>query len=177
MFTQSQVMYSLSRKQANECSIRPTGTNKNNRPLRVFSFALWQDLTLRHLQTCQIRFDHTLLFLSYNHVVKGGKKMKFLLLGDDDYKRLFVEDDEGICSLRYDFKTEEWVYGGSELHNNRVGFDSSEPIDSPYRYGNGSCMEKIVEITKVEAESFISKAIDEKEIINFLIKSKFVIIL
>ena len=29
MFTQSQVMYSLSRKRANECSIRPTGTNVN----------------------------------------------------------------------------------------------------------------------------------------------------
>ena len=31
MFTQSQVMYSLSRKQANECSIRSTDTNENNR--------------------------------------------------------------------------------------------------------------------------------------------------
>ena len=29
MFTQSQVMYSLSRKQANECSIRSTGTFVN----------------------------------------------------------------------------------------------------------------------------------------------------
>ncbi len=29
MFTQSQVMYSLSRKQANECSIRSTGTIVN----------------------------------------------------------------------------------------------------------------------------------------------------
>ena len=29
MFTQSQVMYSLSRKRAYECSLRPTGTDVN----------------------------------------------------------------------------------------------------------------------------------------------------
>ena len=32
MFIQSQVMYSLSRKQVNECSFRSTGTIDDNRP-------------------------------------------------------------------------------------------------------------------------------------------------
>ena len=86
--------------------------------------------------------------------------MKYLLLGDD-YKTLFIEDDEQQCSIKYDPQTKEWYPGGNELFNNRVGFDSSEPIDSPYRYGNSSCMRSIVEITHEEAEAFISEEIDE----------------
>ena len=55
--------------------------------------------------------------------------MKYLLLGDD-YKTLFIEDDEQQYSIKYDPQTKGWYPGGSELFNNRVGFDSSEPIDS-----------------------------------------------
>ena len=84
--------------------------------------------------------------------------MKFFLLGDD-YKRLFVEDDEQLFSLRYDMNLGEWVDGGTTLFDNLIGFDASEPEDSPYRYGNDSCMENIVEISKEEAEAFISKPI------------------
>ena len=96
--------------------------------------------------------------------------MKFLLLGDD-YKRLFVEDDKQLFSLRYDKNADKWVDGGMTLWDNRVGFDESEPEWSPYRYGNGSCMEDIVEITKEEAEEFISKPIDADEL-EKLLKSK-----
>ncbi len=86
--------------------------------------------------------------------------MKYLLLGDE-YKTLFVEDDEKQYSIKYDPKTKQWYPGGNELFNNRVGFDGSEPIDSPYRYGNSSCMRSIVEITHEEAEAFISQEINE----------------
>ena len=96
--------------------------------------------------------------------------MKFLLLGDN-YKRLFVEDDKQLFSLRYDTNLGKWVDGGMTLWDNRVGFDESEPEGSPYRYGNGSCMEDIVEITKEEAEEFISKLIDADKL-EKLLKSK-----
>ncbi len=89
--------------------------------------------------------------------------MKYLLLGDK-HKNLFIEDDDQLYSIRYDFESGEWRPGGNKLFNNRVGFDSSEPIDSPYRYGNSSCMSSIVEITHKEAETFISKKIDENGI-------------
>ena len=92
--------------------------------------------------------------------------MKFFLLGDD-YKRLFVEDDEQLFSLRYDMNLGEWVDGGTTLFDNRIGFDNSEPEDSPYRYGNDSCMESIVEISKEEAETFISKPILLSDIKSF----------
>lgn len=93
--------------------------------------------------------------------------MKYLLLGDE-YKTLFVEDDEKQYSIKYDLQTKEWYPGGNELFNNRVGFDSSEPMDSPYRYGNSSCMRSIVEITHEEAEAFISEEIDEGDVVSLL---------
>lgn len=93
--------------------------------------------------------------------------MKYLLLGDD-YKTLFVEGDKQQYSIKYDTQTKEWYPGGNELFNNRVGFDSSEPIDSPYRYGNSSCMRPIVEITHKEAEAFISHEIDEEYVLRLL---------
>ena len=93
--------------------------------------------------------------------------MKYLLLGDE-YKILFVEDDEKQYSIKYDPQSRGWYPGGSELFNNRVGFDSSEPIDSPYRYGNSSCMRPIVEITHEEAEAFIRENIKEKDIQRLL---------
>ena len=93
--------------------------------------------------------------------------MKYLLLGDD-YKALFIEDDGQQYSIKYDPQTKGWYPGGNELFNNRVGFDSSEPIDSPYRYGNSSCMRPIVEITHEEAEAFISEEIDESDVVSLL---------
>ena len=87
--------------------------------------------------------------------------MKYLLLGDEN-KTLFIEDDEQQYSIKYDPQTKQWYPGGNELFNNRVGFDNSEPIDSPYRYGNSSSMRSIVEITHEEANTFILGIIDEK---------------
>lgn len=87
--------------------------------------------------------------------------MKYLLLGDD-YKTLFIEDDEQLYSIRYDFDSGEWRPGGNELFNNRIGFDDSEPEDSPYRYGNSSCMKSITEISHEEAETFIHKKINNR---------------
>lgn len=91
--------------------------------------------------------------------------MKYLLLGDD-YKKLFIEDDKHFKSFRYDTNKEQWVPGGTELFDNRIGFDASEPEGSPYRYGCSSCMKDIVEITKEDAEIFIGKSIDEKKLLQ-----------
>lgn len=93
--------------------------------------------------------------------------MKYLLLGDD-YKKLFIEDDEQTTSIRFDPKEDDWVPGFSELLWARIGFDPSEPEDSPYRYGNLSCMPDIVEITHEEAEAFISQKINEAEVLDYL---------
>ena len=93
--------------------------------------------------------------------------MKYLLLGDED-KTLFIEDEKEQYSIKYDSKSRLWYPGNNELWNNRVGFDSSEPIDSPYRYGNSSCMRLITEITREEAETFISRTIDEKAVLKLL---------
>lgn len=91
--------------------------------------------------------------------------MKYLLLGDD-YKKLFIEDDKQFISFRYDTNKEQWVPGGTELFDNRIGFDASEPEGSPYRFGSLSCMKDIVEITKEDAEIFIGKSIDEKKVLQ-----------
>lgn len=93
--------------------------------------------------------------------------MKYLLVGDDD-KTLFMEDDEQTTSIRFDVKEDDWVPAFSELFWARIGFDPSEPEDSPYRYGNTSCMPEIVEITHEEAEAFISQNINEKEAFDYL---------
>ena len=90
-----------------------------------------------------------------------------LRLGDE-YKRLFIEDDNQVFSVRYDKRKEEWVSGGTALWDARVGFDDSEEEGSPFRYGNGACMEDIEEISKEEAEAFIGKAIDEQYIAKLL---------
>ena len=93
--------------------------------------------------------------------------MKYLLCGDN-YKRVFIEDDTNHNSFFYDMKEEKWVHGGSWLHDNRIGFDPSEPPDSMYRYGNPDCMEDIKEISKEEAEKFIGKTLDEEELMSLL---------
>jgi hypothetical protein len=93
--------------------------------------------------------------------------MKYLLLGDES-KTLFIEDDEQLYSIRYNPSKDEWCLGGSELWDNRVGFDSLEPEDSPYRYGNSSCVKTIIEISHEEAEAFASKKIDENGVRRLL---------
>lgn len=92
--------------------------------------------------------------------------MKYLLFGDDD-KLLFVEDDDGF-SIFYSPKIGLWYPGGTMLNDARVGFDPSEPEDSPYRYGNTSCMEEIVEITHEQAEVFLKEKFTEEQMIKLL---------
>ena len=93
--------------------------------------------------------------------------MKFLLFGDEN-KELYVEIDDQMASLRYDMGQRKWVSGDLALFDNRVGFDYSEPEDSIYRYGNSDCMKEIREISKEEAEAFISQKINKKELIALL---------
>ena len=93
--------------------------------------------------------------------------MKYLLVGDD-YKTLYVEDDQQSHSIVYNPIDDIWVPSKNELWSFRVGFDPSEPEDSIYRYGNTDCMRTIKEITKEEAEAFIGKKINEKEIRRML---------
>ena len=97
--------------------------------------------------------------------------MKYILLGDE-CKRLFIEDDEQQISFRYDPKKGEWVFGGSVLNDNRHGFDASEPEGSFFRSGNSGVMEPMKEITKEEAEAFLSMPIDgealQKKLDEFL---------
>ena len=92
--------------------------------------------------------------------------MKYLLLGDDT-KTLFIENDAATKSIFYDVKNKKWRNGGTRLWDARVGFDPSEPEDSPYRYGNSSCMLDIIEISKDEAEEFIGEPINEKDTERF----------
>ena len=90
--------------------------------------------------------------------------MKYLLMNSC----LYVENDITGISLRYHKPLKKWVDGGHDLWDSRVGFDESEPIGSPYRYGNGSCMDDITEITKEEAEKFIDQNIDESLLVYLL---------
>ncbi len=94
--------------------------------------------------------------------------MKYLLFGDET-KTLFIEDDERNRSIFFSKHFNEWLSGGMRLWDARVGFDPSEPEDSPYRYGNGSCMPDIEAVTKEEAESFVGFKINEVEIETLLI--------
>ncbi len=93
--------------------------------------------------------------------------MKYFLLGDD-HKDLYVETADQTASLRYDKSQRKWVPGGTALFDNRVGFDSSEPEDSIYRYGNIDCMKEIREISKEEAEMFVSQKISIREVLLVL---------
>lgn len=86
--------------------------------------------------------------------------MKYFLLGDD-YKLLFVEDNDGF-SIFYSPKIGLWYPGGTTLNDARVGFDPSEPEDSPYRYGNTSCMQTIGQITHEQAEVFFEWKVHRK---------------
>ena len=93
--------------------------------------------------------------------------MKYLLVGDD-FQVLFIENDAQNKSVFYNKAEHKWLKGGTRLNDYRVGFDESEPEDSLYRYGNGSCMPDIVIITKEQAEAFISQKISEEEILKLL---------
>lgn len=90
--------------------------------------------------------------------------MKYFLVGDE-YQVLYADYGFLMAAIfRKDDKT--WKYVGPRLDDYRHGYDPSEPEGSGYGYGNHSCMEKIVPITKEEAEEFIGDPIDEEKLIN-----------
>ncbi len=89
--------------------------------------------------------------------------MKYYLVGDD-FKRLFLEDENTGRAIFYHLGDNKWYEGTFLLWKCRVGFDSSEPDDSPYRYGNLSYMEDIAEINELEAEQFLGRKITKEEI-------------
>lgn len=96
--------------------------------------------------------------------------MKYLLLGDD-YKALYIEDDQQFYSVYFEKSEEEWLPGGTSLNDARCGYDPYEPEGSPYRYGGSSYIRTIEKISKEEAEEFIGREIDE-EYIKILLKIK-----
>ena len=92
--------------------------------------------------------------------------MKYLLVGDI-FQILYVEDGEGH-TFRFNKNENKWIKDGYSLFVASTGFDESEPEGSPYRYGSGDYLQEIVEISKEEAEAFISQPIDEEEIKSML---------
>ena len=83
---------------------------------------------------------------------------------------LYVENDNQTICLYYNKRLSKWLDGGHSLNDARVGYDPYEPEDSPYRYGCGDCLKDIKEITKEEAEQFIGKEINSKELEELLNK-------
>ena len=70
-------------------------------------------------------------------------------------------------------KEKKWIKGKTELFDARVGYDPYELEDSIYKYGTGEYLLDIIQITKEEAEAFISECIDEDDIaylIHLIIK-------
>lgn len=96
-------------------------------------------------------------------ICKGKIDMEYVIMDDYGIKELYIEYGPGTCA-HYIKHRNEWVDGGWDLMDARVGFDESEPEGSPYRFGNGSCMHDIVQITKEEAEAIVGSSIDPEKI-------------
>ena len=96
---------------------------------------------------------------------------KYLLLREEDYQQLFVENDKGV-SFWFSPRLKMWVYAGWKLSDARVGYDPSESEGSGYRFANSSEMKKIIEVSKEEAEKFLNQYIDDDEIIKLFEKKR-----
>ncbi len=95
--------------------------------------------------------------------------MNYLVVGDD-YKTLYIQDDKGTKTLRYNKKESKWEDGSYSLFVASTGYDDSEPEGSPYRWGSGSSLQDVTYISKEEAEEFLGKAIDEKDLEKLMSK-------
>ena len=95
--------------------------------------------------------------------------MKYLLVGDN-YKTLYIQNDKGTKAFCFNKKDNKWEDGSYSLFVASTGYDDSEPEGSPYRWGSGSSLQEIKYITKEEAEKFLNKPIDEKELEKLMIK-------
>ena len=66
----------------------------------------------------------------------------------------------------YIFTNWRWYPDGDSLIMDRlVGYDPSEPPDSPYRFGNGSIMAQMDEISYERAKELIGEDIFEKTMV------------
>ena len=83
-----------------------------------------------------------------------------------DYSGYYFAEDVGMVGRRigfisfefYDKNTKSWIPDDSCIFSDRLmGYDSSEPKDSPYKIGDTSELEKIREITEEEAIKLISE--------------------
>lgn len=76
------------------------------------------------------------------------------------FERLVGKKEDGGYFL---FSNGEWIPDtGNVIMDHLMGYDPSEPEDSPYRIGNLSIMDEIEEISRERAESLIV-ALKEKE--------------
>ena len=82
-------------------------------------------------------------------------------------KHCFVKGKDGEVIL-YRGKKVGWGPGGYQWWEWEVGFDSSEPPGSPYRYYMNANSGKFRKISKKKAEEIIQEPIDGKEIRKLL---------
>lgn len=90
--------------------------------------------------------------------------VEYIILDPYEMNQLYIEYDGGRHCVHYLEWKNEWVDGGNDLNDARWGFDESEPEDSPYRFGNASCMYDLKKITKEEAEEIVGDEINPYEI-------------
>lgn len=102
---------------------------------------------------------------SFKKEVINKNKIKYIVMDYYGEDRLYIEYKDHICA-RFLAKENKWINGENELNDARVGYDPSEPEGSFYRYGNSSCMYKLREISKEEAEKLVGFSIDPDEIRN-----------
>ena len=63
-----------------------------------------------------------------------------------------VAKEADFVSYLYDMAKKEWVHDENKcLMDRRMGFDISEPADSPYRIGSSDMMDKVEEISEEKA--------------------------
>ncbi len=66
--------------------------------------------------------------------------------------------NDGIYSKEYIFRNGKWIEDeNSEVMDHLWGFDPSEPEGSPYRFGNGSILREMKEISKEEAVAIMNR--------------------
>ncbi len=67
------------------------------------------------------------------------------------------EQNEGSYPKDFIFRNGKWVSDDRSMISDRlVGYDASEPADSPYRFGSMSVMEEIEEISENDAMTLIA---------------------
>lgn len=69
---------------------------------------------------------------------------------------------DGIHSKEYIFRNGKWIEDkDSVVMDHLYGFDPSEPKGSPYRFGNGSILREMKEISKEEAVAIMNRQMSD----------------